>query len=460
MIDFQPVEVKDRPIIQPYLVKNSETCYRTFVDMYCWQDYYHFSWTIIEDWLVLRMRVNGERRAAYMVMSKEDHPRYSSVIPIIEEDAAAQGLPLCLMSLNEKESQDLANEYPGTFIFDNNRDFADYIYSAEDLRTLKGRKYAQKRNHVNKFKSLYSYRFEPLTRQIIPECLELAEKWEIHHDNSDTARSELAVIQKSFRYFEEFELTGGALYVDDRLIAFTYGSELNDHTFCTHVEKADIHYEGAYQMINYLFAQHIPEKYTLINREEDMGLPGLRKSKMSYNPVKLAYKTAAIKLTQEMRDIVKVWHRCFGDNDNSVQIFLSRYYFSHCSMTEKVDDQVVSMVFMIPCETELGLGAYLYGIATLPEYRHRGISTRLIRTMLERCRENGAQFSFLIPEELDLIPYYTRIGYQISNTQAIFHCDMDLGTGDKTKDRILVLPLGDQFRMEDLEETLDCFPML
>ena len=125
-----------------------------------------------------------------------------------------------------------------------------------------------------------------------------------------------------------------------------------------------------------------------------------------------------------------------------------------------VDGHVVSMVFMIPCQTSFGLAAYLYGIATLPEYQQQGISSRLIRRMLEKCRQNGATFTFLIPADDRLKDYYAKFGYLSTLTNALFESDMDLGTGDTKKDRIMILPFDNTFRIENLSETLECRPML
>ncbi len=103
-------------------------------------------------------------------------------------------------------------------------------------------------------------------------------------------------MQRAFEHFEELEMIGGCIYVGDKLVAFTYGSAVNDHTFDTHVEKADTDYDGAFTIINKLFAQHLPERFTLINREEDLGIDGLRQSKLSYHPAVIQHKFAAIHL--------------------------------------------------------------------------------------------------------------------------------------------------------------------
>ena len=145
---FQPVDIQHRPMMLPYLRKHSQTCDRTFTNQFCWQRHYHTQWAEANGWLVVRAHINGERRAAYIPFSQKDNPNYSEIIPLLEEDAKSNDQPLTLMGLSEEECKLLQQQYPNDFVFDSNRDFADYIYRAEDLRTLKGRKYAQKRNHV------------------------------------------------------------------------------------------------------------------------------------------------------------------------------------------------------------------------------------------------------------------------------------------------------------------------
>ncbi len=459
-LHFKPIEIQHRDIFQPYLEKNSQTCDRNFVNFFCWQHYYHTSWTEIDGWLIVRAYINGDRRAAYIVFSQAETPDYSAIIPYLEADAALLGLPLTLMGLTESECDQLRQQFPDSFLFDNNHDFADYVYRTEDLASLKGRKYAQKRNHVNKFKSLYSYRYEIIDNENLADCKKLEEAWLEKHADDESAQAEHLTIEKAFRYYQELKLFGGVLYVENEPVAFTYGSALNEQMFCTHVEKGDIRYEGVYQMINQLFAQHLPEHFIWVNREEDMGLAGLRKSKMSYEPSRLQYKTTALKLTPQMHDIIHIWKQCFGETDVSVFTFLSRYYFEHCAFAEMVEGHVVSMVFMIPCQTSLGLGAYLYGVATLPQYQHQGISTRLVHKALAECRDKGADFSFLIPGDPELADFYGRFGYIGTQTRAEFLCDMDLGTGEKEKDRILVLPLSKSFKKEGLSDVLECMPLL
>ena len=460
MLNFKPININDKYIIDPYLKKNSQTCDRNFTNLFCWQHFYNTQWTIADNWLVLRACINGERRMAYITVSDKDNPDYCTIIPTLLEDAKKNNQPLTLMGLTDEECRLLENCCKHEFIFDKNRDFADYIYKSENLNTLKGRKYAQKRNHVNKFKSLYNYHYEPISKANIADCLQLEESWIQQHPDDESAKEENFVIKNALGHFEELNLIGGALYVENQIVAFTYGSEINETMFCTHVEKGDINYEGVYQMINYLFAQHLPEKYQLINREEDMGLPGLRKSKMSYEPEKLGYKTTALLMNDDMHDIINIWHKCFGNEDDSVYQFLSRYYFEHCSFVENVNNHIVSMLFMIPCNTKSGSAAYLYGVATDPEFQHRGYSSKLMSKFIEKCKNDGFDFTFLIPEEESLADFYAKFGYIKTSKLVEFNSDLNLGTGIPEKDIALVLPLKESFTIDDLDDTISCTPML
>ena len=96
-------------------------------------------------------------------------------------------------------------------------------------------------------------------------------------------------------YFKELDLIGGAIQVNNQIIAFAIGAPINHNTFSVHIEKADINYKGAYAVINKELASHLPNNYIYINREEDLGIPGLRQAKLSYNPIKLLEKSIAIK---------------------------------------------------------------------------------------------------------------------------------------------------------------------
>jgi hypothetical protein len=112
-------------------------------------------------------------------------------------------------------------------------------------------------------------------------------------DKQDGTGNERQAIVFALEHFEELGLSGGILYANDKIVAFTFGMPINKETFGVHVEKADTTVEGAYAMINFEFANHIPETFTYINREEDLGIEGLRKAKLSYQPETILEKFVA-----------------------------------------------------------------------------------------------------------------------------------------------------------------------
>lgn len=191
--------------------------------------------------------------------------------------------------LDENDVKYLEKEFPDKFIITENRDSADYIYLVSDLAELKGKKYHSKRNHIKFFEKNYNWSYEKLTSENLSDCVRMTEKWIEENEDKleDGIDVELDVIKRAFNYFEELGFVGGVIRVDGEVIAWTLGEKLSEDTFCTHFEKAFSSYRGAYPMINREFAKNELSDYVFVNREEDMGIEGLRKAKMSYRPAKL-----------------------------------------------------------------------------------------------------------------------------------------------------------------------------
>lgn len=162
---------------------------------------------------------------------------------------------VCWVSPPTPRSQ-LEGALPGSFFYIPERDYFDYIYLREDLATLRGKKYQSKRNHINNFKKRYSYEYVPITPDIVPQCLKLECKW-YKANNGDNDEEELNDERRSLTYalhhFDSLGLIGGALRVDNEIIAFSFGAPINHNTFGVHVEKADVNFDGAYTVINQEF---------------------------------------------------------------------------------------------------------------------------------------------------------------------------------------------------------------
>lgn len=186
----------------------------------------------------------------------------------------------------------------------------DYVYSRESLATLKGKKLHGKRNHINKFLSKYpDYEYRKLDHSMIPDCIALYDQWIAEKDEeaAKSMQSEKQSVLLALNNMEELGLTGGTIYIDGKLCAFTVGERLHPHMQLIHIEKANTEYDGIFPMINQQYVLHECEDVELINREEDMGIEGMRKAKRSYNPIKMIEKY--LLSTRDLTDVKGLWGR-------------------------------------------------------------------------------------------------------------------------------------------------------
>ena len=293
MIAFKDITIQDKDTITAYTMNSCRrNCDLSFSNLCSWRFLYHTKFAIINNFLVFKFWAGGE--LAYMMPIGEGNLK--EVLNELIEDARQEGESFCMLGVCSCMREDLEATMLGQFTFTVDRDYADYIYLRTDLATLKGKKYQSKRNHINKFRNTYpNYEYAPITKDRIEECLELEAKWCKANDcdQQEGTGSERRALIYALNHFEELGLTGGILHVNGQIAAFTFGMPINKETFGVHVEKADTSIDGAYAMINYEFANHIPEQYIYINREEDLGIEGLRKAKPSYHPETILEKYMA-----------------------------------------------------------------------------------------------------------------------------------------------------------------------
>ncbi|MFH1379123.1 MAG: phosphatidylglycerol lysyltransferase domain-containing protein [bacterium] len=176
------------------------------------------------------------------------------------------------------------------FRFDRNN--SDYVYALNDLAQLPGKKYHSKRNLIRQFEKNNACAFSPLDCSNIEGCLALSESWcDLKRcDLNPALHDEERAVKQMLAYCKHLNLFGGVITVDNKIIAFTVASKLNNTTVVTHVEKADTSFKGIYQAINYYFARSQKDTCIWINRESDVGNEGLRKAKLSYYPAHLNEK--------------------------------------------------------------------------------------------------------------------------------------------------------------------------
>jgi len=191
------------------------------------------------------------------------------------------------------EGVELLKKHYSNMTVTTDRDFCDYLYDAENMKNFAGRRYSGQRNHINRFLKLYGeYQFHKITPENLGRVLAFYEWFrQEYHKDSEFAQEESEKIIELLTHYETYQVVGGFITVDENIIAMAIGEKVYDTLF-VHIEKADIRYHGAYQMIVREFARaYADETVRYINREEDMGDEGLRTSKLSYHPLQLLEKS-------------------------------------------------------------------------------------------------------------------------------------------------------------------------
>ena len=290
--DFKRPQLEDKEVISHYFKHHtSRSCERTFVNVFLWARFYNVTFAIIEDTLVFKSEDENSFAFAYPAGEPEN---VKKALDTLYQYSQERGVSFRLYNVTPDHFEQIEAWYPGRFQIEYNEDLADYVYESEKLCTLAGKKLHGKRNHINKFKSLYEGRwsYETMSDDNLEECFQMALKWRNQNgcDDDPEKNSEMCVTLNSLRLFRELELTGGILRVDGRIVAFTIGEPVCSDTFVVHIEKAFPDVQGAYTMINQQFVEHECMDYRYVNREEDTGDEGLRKAKRSYRPVFMVEK--------------------------------------------------------------------------------------------------------------------------------------------------------------------------
>lgn len=295
MIQFKPITIKDKDLITSYIIPGENPdCDFSFTNLFSWHFLNNSGYAIINGHLVVRF-INENNLTEYFMPIGQGN--ITTVIETLDKCAREEGQPLRIRGIFPETRDILDKLYPTLFEYEADRDYFDYIYFRKDLVELKGKNYQPKRNHVNKFKKEYSFEYLPLAPALIPECMDFEAQWCIKHgcEENENIKNERKALTTALEHFNELEICGAVIKVDNHIVAFAFGSPINYNTFGVHFEKADISIDGAYSIINQEFAAHIPEQYVYLNREEDLGIPGLRQAKQSYHPVTLLEKCIAVK---------------------------------------------------------------------------------------------------------------------------------------------------------------------
>ena len=300
MIEFHKPQLTDKPWVDELLRRaDHRGCEYNFTNLFVWSDAYDQRIARVGDFLVTRLC--GSLGCSYIYPAGAGD--IAPVLAALEQDAAERGAPLHLVCLTQPQVRELDSLFPGRFTFEADRDGFDYLYDIDRLADLGGKKLHAKRNHINRFiENNPSWVYEDITPESLPECLEMDKEWyrrsmireglAEERDLGDEGRA----LRLAMEHYHDLGLEGGLIRVYGEVVAFTMGDLLSSDTYDVHFEKAYGELQGAYAMINREFARRVRQRHPQVrylNREDDMGVEGLRKAKESYYPDLMVEKYSA-----------------------------------------------------------------------------------------------------------------------------------------------------------------------
>ncbi|MFX1495683.1 MAG: DUF2156 domain-containing protein, partial [Promethearchaeota archaeon] len=292
----KPIEIIHKNLFDEYFQKYPpKTSEFTFTNLFMWRNYYNFLFLEYNEHLILFSNDYLKNRKKPINSDSKDYlyffpPVGSSPDKIIIElfenigNIEVHRVPedICVKLKTNEEYAKLNLDCL------EDRSNWDYVYNKDEIINLAGNKYRQNRRWLQKFLDKYNYDFKLLTGNLIEKCKELQLEWCIIRacTEDESLEAEQEAIYEALNNFDTLSFNGGLLCVDDKCAAYTFGEMLNESTLVIHIEKAHKDYEGSYQAINNFFLKNCCVDAIYVNREQDLGIEGLRRAKESYKPIK------------------------------------------------------------------------------------------------------------------------------------------------------------------------------
>lgn len=431
-LEFKKIEVNSIQEMLPfYAMRHNMTCDSVFLESYVWKDYYNVRYAIWENKALLWLMENeGHCFSAMPLCREEDLPgAFAAIEEYFNEEL---GYPL-VINLADEYAVKYLNLPEDKYLVEEQVDSRDYLYNGDAMRSLAGKKLHKKKNRVNAFKREYEGRYEyrRLCCSDSHDVWVFLDRWRQQkgEEVEEHLDYEVKGIHDILKNCSEFSIHMGGVYIDGQMEAFTIGSyNPVEHMAVIHIEKANPEINGLYQFINQQFLiEEFPEA-EWVNREDDMGLEGLRKAKMTYYPADYARKylveqllngskgyhwaeqiantTAGSVLTYldaEDKDETKhLWHMCFPEDSES---FIEYYYKEKTKdneiLVKKDNGLLISMVqynpYAVKLRGRLWKLDYLVGVATEESRRREGHFRDVFVKMLHDEEAAGKPITYLVP---------------------------------------------------------------
>ncbi len=416
MIEFQKIQPKDKPIYERYFSDGKERgAEMSFVNLCLWGEQ---KYAIIEGQFVLFSRF-GEHLVYTFPVGKGDK---KAAIDALIADANERKIPFTLTALYEEEKALLEKLYPERFAFHSPVSFYDYVYSIDDLADLAGKKYHRKRNHAKRFASAYAYVARAVEEKDVDKIRAFAEKWFAERETEEGEFDmERTALTRALDNLGALGLYGMVLEVGGEIVAFTLANRHLSDTMDVNFEKA-LPLDGAYAVINQEFARYIrsalPE-IRYMNREEDMGLEGLRRAKENYFPHhKLVKYRASEKkpfrspTEQEVPALRALWQEAFGDEDDYLDIFYSTAFAAERCLCLPKDGKMQAALYWFDCSLRGEKIAYVFGVAVAKSARGKGLCRELMNATYDCLRVQGYKGVVLVPAREELYTMYAKLGFE------------------------------------------------
>ncbi|WP_050635674.1 GNAT family N-acetyltransferase [Candidatus Stoquefichus sp. SB1] len=428
---MKELKLEDYSIIKPFLdLADYEGYNSNFVTMMMWNHEYHIQYEVHEHFLIM---LHHYKDIKFWAMPFTSPEYYQEAIDYMINYSHQHQFTFMIDCAIEDFVEKIKPIYSQQLLFERTPYNDDYIYDRQMLQTLSGKKMQKRRNHYNSFLKNYPhyvYRDLDITDdfETILSCLN---RWENEKDNlSESMTSEVRGIMSllSSKHLLDFEV--GGIFIEGQMEAFIIASRLKHSTIQIHVEKANKEIRGLYPAIlKEMLEHHFPdEKY--VNREEDMGLENLRKSKQSLHPVKMIYKYRIyeknLQVTQatpdDFNDIIELWKICFQDEtDESTAFYFENLYQMENTYVLKNNNEILSVLQIVPMMIQkyqqIQNSYFILGVCTHPHVQGQGCMKFLMDFVLDLYKQQDIYLQAYIPK------IYRPFGFHASHYHQIIDVD-------------------------------------
>lgn len=286
-MNLKSVTSDDAQLIRNYLaLRQCESSEINFMTFYIWRKAFDIKYAEVDGCLVIRFKDE----------SSPENFRYpigaGDTEAAIDKIESYSGEKTVFYGISVKQAERLKKRGYKTSIM---KGYSDYVYYVEDLINLSGKKYHSKKNHLNTFKKTYDYKYEDMNSDNAKMCIKAYDSWYTNEQNDSMLEYEKEAIGDILTNFDKLGYKGGVLYADGDVCAFTVSEQLTEDMAVIHIEKANTEVNGSFAAINQMHLENTWSHMKYVNREEDLGLEGLRKAKKSYRPCRMIDKYKAVK---------------------------------------------------------------------------------------------------------------------------------------------------------------------